>query len=219
LITRSIRTLSNYTTPLPSRQIESSLLGAIFDPYVRFIVWEGIRQWWREDLEHWLACPPEGDPYPHSSIADIPASSPAILDHLKSASSFMMGLLPAGFGTYLSLAYPIPLKETEDFPTGLLQHHPSLLSEEGKNMTFPACPYTWASQIQSINCEVAWPKKYTGNREDPLIELDTEEYIGKLSGDKTIEKLLAMAGLRLAKVVNEALGGPEGTEDLLYLGY
>jgi hypothetical protein len=132
-----------------------------------------------------------------------------------------MSLLPPGFGTYLSLAYPIPLKETEDFSSGLLETHPTVLRAEGKNMSFPACPYTWASQIQAINCDIAWPKGYTGDKSDPLIELDTDEYIGRLGREKTIEKLLAMAGLRLAKVVNEALGGQDAiqADGELFLDY
>jgi hypothetical protein len=121
--------------------------------------------------------------------------------------------------TYLSLTYPIPLKETEDFPNRLLASHPEVLKAQGKNMTFPACPYTWAAQIQDLNCQVAWPKEYTGDRSDPRIELDTDEYMGKLGREKTVEKLLAMAGLRLAKVVNEALGGDVVMDQQLFVGY
>lgn len=47
MIARSIRELRNYTQPLPSRQIESALRGSIYDSYVRFILWEGVRLWWR----------------------------------------------------------------------------------------------------------------------------------------------------------------------------
>jgi hypothetical protein len=79
LITKAIRELHNYTRPLPScvhpadasprfqedadhhdllrRQIESALHGSIYDPYVRFILWEGVRVWWRQEIEEWLACP------------------------------------------------------------------------------------------------------------------------------------------------------------------
>ena len=56
LLTKSIREIHNYTRPLPSRQIESALSGAIYDPYVRWLVWEGIGKWWKNDLEDWLAC-------------------------------------------------------------------------------------------------------------------------------------------------------------------
>ena len=55
-MTKSIREIRNYTHPLPSKQIESALTGAIYDPYIRWIVWEGIGKWWRDDLEDWLAC-------------------------------------------------------------------------------------------------------------------------------------------------------------------
>lgn len=37
--------------------MESALTGSIYDSYVRWIVWEGIREWWNKDLESWLACP------------------------------------------------------------------------------------------------------------------------------------------------------------------
>lgn len=59
LIAKYLRELHNYTQPLPSRQIESALTGSIYDSYVRWIVWEGIREWWNEDLESWLECPAE----------------------------------------------------------------------------------------------------------------------------------------------------------------
>lgn len=57
LIAKYLRELHNYTQPLPSRQVESALTGSIYDSYVRWIVWEGIREWWYKDLESWLACP------------------------------------------------------------------------------------------------------------------------------------------------------------------
>ena len=61
---------------------------------------------------------------------------------------------------------------------------------------------------------MAWPVEYTGIHDDPLIELDTDNYLGRIGREKTVEKLLAMAGLRLAKVINEALGY-SGEESLL----
>ena len=43
LIAQRIRTLPrNYTVPLPFPQIEYNLRGAIYDPYVRRVMWEGI---------------------------------------------------------------------------------------------------------------------------------------------------------------------------------
>ncbi|GAA6030918.1 hypothetical protein JCM8097_008935 [Rhodosporidiobolus ruineniae] len=57
LIARTLREQRNYTAPLPSKQIESALNGAIYDPYIRLLVWEGIRSWYRTSLPSWLSCP------------------------------------------------------------------------------------------------------------------------------------------------------------------
>jgi len=35
------------------------LRGAIYDPYIRYILWQGVRVWWRDDLEDWIRCPEE----------------------------------------------------------------------------------------------------------------------------------------------------------------
>ena len=61
LIAKAIRTQRNYTTPLPARQIEDNLRGAIYDPYIRLILWEGVRKWWRSSLPAWLTCSPALD--------------------------------------------------------------------------------------------------------------------------------------------------------------
>ncbi|KAM0786860.1 hypothetical protein ACM66B_002286 [Microbotryomycetes sp. NB124-2] len=57
LIAKALRDQSNYTRPLPARQIEDNLRGAIYDPYIRLILWEGVRQWWRPSLPEWFECP------------------------------------------------------------------------------------------------------------------------------------------------------------------
>lgn len=57
LLTKAIREQHNYTEPLPARQIEDSLQGAIYDPYIRLLLWEGVRVWWRPYLASWFECP------------------------------------------------------------------------------------------------------------------------------------------------------------------
>ncbi|WWC89367.1 uncharacterized protein L201_004290 [Kwoniella dendrophila CBS 6074] len=206
IITKNIRELGNYTTPLPSKQIESSLLGAIFDPYVRWIVWEGIREWWRDDLESWLECPIEGDPFPHSLNTAIPASVPSIFkDYFRTASSIVLSLLPGSISAFTEVNYPIPTRETEGFEDQALALHPTSLRSKGVNMTqFPSCPFTWSKPVHEIGCNIAWPKEYIDNNH-PLIELDTDKYLGEIGRQKIVEKLLAQGGLRLAKILNEAL--------------
>lgn len=66
LIDKQIRELSNYTAPLPSGRIESALVGKRFDPYIRYILKEGLGQtavrgqaesgWWKNESADWPAC-------------------------------------------------------------------------------------------------------------------------------------------------------------------
>jgi hypothetical protein len=50
-------TPKNYTHPLPSPEVENALRGAIYDPYIRSIVWEGLIHSWKDELEEWISCP------------------------------------------------------------------------------------------------------------------------------------------------------------------
>jgi hypothetical protein len=84
------------------------------------------------------------------------------------------------------------------------------------NVTFPACPYTWAKEMHNLNCELIWPKEYQGGHGHPLIELDTDQYTGRISRENLMERLLAMAGIRLAKIVNEILADDEGQKGLYF---
>ena len=78
------------------------------------------------------------------------------------------------------------------------------------------CPYHWASPIHAMNCEWIWPKEmdeppYGGSLlssplgrppSHPYLELDTPEYGGKIAREWVVEKLFAMAGIRLAAILN-----------------
>ncbi|KXN85583.1 Endonuclease 2 [Leucoagaricus sp. SymC.cos] len=60
IIAKAIRqTPYNYTKPLPGgfERVEKNLREAIYDPFVRRIVWEGIEGKWADDLEAWIGCP------------------------------------------------------------------------------------------------------------------------------------------------------------------
>ena len=87
---------------------------------------------------------------------------------------------------------------------------------QGKDCHIPACPYTWAKPMHRLNCDVVWPKNYTGN-ERPHVELDTPEYMGPIVNGHVMERLMAMAGLRLASVLNALFGdAAEGTTGLYF---
>ena len=94
------------------------------------------------------------------------------------------------------------------------------------------CPYQWATPIHTLNCDLVWPAEldelpYNQQQFSPMedsedlgcseaedldeidsqsgdsyLELDTPEYAGLIADGWVIEKLLAMAGMRLAGVLN-----------------
>jgi len=57
------------------------------------------------------------------------------------------------------------------------------------------------------------PRTPPRNPQDPYVELDTPEYTGAIQKAKIVEKMLAMAGVRLAAVLNSVLD-PQGAEGL-----
>lgn len=219
ILTKKVRELGNYTTQLPNDEIEAELPGAIYDPYVRFIVWESIREWWRESIDDWLACPAEGDPYPHSSLGSYPSprkrQRPAILQSALNLVAVAGGYLPESVGVLFRPIIPAPPYLTEGFNDKMLASTPSRLAATGDEFKSPACPYTWSRDIHALNCDIAWPEEYTGN--GTLIELDTDEYVGRLWKENTMEKLFAKGGLRLAKIINEVIG--QGQYPSLYFPY
>jgi len=80
------------------------------------------------------------------------------------------------------------------------------------------CPYAWAKPIHELNCAIVWPpalddpwRRMTETFRGHYMELDTPEYTGKIKDAFIIEKLLAMAGIRLAATLNYLfMDGGEG---------
>lgn len=108
LIARALREQSNYTAPLPrcapsrlwlcclprdlpltcevasacSKQIESALTGRIYDPFIRLLLWEGVRTWWRLSLPTWFTCAPSSlspsPPPSHPAQLVLGSTTPAV---------------------------------------------------------------------------------------------------------------------------------------------
>lgn len=76
------------------------------------------------------------------------------------------------------------------------------------------CPWHWATPIHQLTCDWAWPKELDQPPYDepngPLLQLDTDAYAGKIAKEWVVEKLLSMAGLRLASILNQIFAQPEG---------
>ncbi|KAJ7162185.1 phospholipase C/P1 nuclease [Mycena filopes] len=58
LIAKALRSVPpQYSQPLPYPQIEWALRGAIYDSYIRMIMWEGVLGEWEAQIPDWLTCP------------------------------------------------------------------------------------------------------------------------------------------------------------------
>lgn len=190
---RSMPSSSNYSHPLPIPAVESVLRGAIYDPYIRRIMWEGIGVGeysttpgkWEDEVEQWLECPST------SARIQIPSFASGPIQMLSQFFRQTVLDLFAGGGIQ---------QETDD----------EIL-----------CPQAWAEPIHQLNCDLVWPKeldeppygssvredtksaKGMGARKGTYLELDTPEYAGRITNEWVVERLLAMGGIRLAGILNE----------------
>lgn len=199
LVAKAVRTVpARYNHPLPNRQIEYNLRGAIYDSFVRKVMWEGVLGKWQADVEQWLGCPARSGPVigymlPHwAQVA------------FGGRSGRVARLVQRVFGhAYVDIGAP------EMFDDEVL------------------CPYHWSQPIHALNCKLVWPKEideppysHAGsdgelNPRVPLLELDTPKYAGVVEKEWVLEELMAQAGIRLAGVLNwlfmdAAEGEPSG---------
>lgn len=199
LIASSLRTIPrNYTRPFPrgSTQVavEPHLRGAIYDPYVRRVLFEGmgvgtIDGRFANDTDNWLQCP-------------VPASShaPSLLGSLQT----VLGLNTVGDEISWDDDVLCP------FAWGKELHQ--------MNCVFPI----WPAELDlppyntsRVHLDNVSPHEHEHEHNDPadffgrpprphpeLLELDTPQYAGRLRSEWVVERLVAMAGVRLAGLLN-----------------
>ncbi|KAI0746979.1 phospholipase C/P1 nuclease domain-containing protein [Daedaleopsis nitida] len=209
LIAQSIRqTPRNYSRPLGGSAgvfVEPHLRGAIYDPYIRRIMHEGLSVGGRfdEESQSWLDCP---KPASASELSRPKASASGFRDRMQALFALDV---PAALGLTTR-----PGVE-EDWDDDVL------------------CPFAWSKPIHKLNCELpVWPHEldtpgshssdvaeeidgtdslavaddsYVGGRprHPELVELDTPAYAGKIADEWVVERLLAMAGVRLAGILTD----------------
>jgi len=195
LIAQALRTIPyNYTAPFPPGttkvEVEPHLRGAIYDPYVRRLMYEGmgvgvVDGRFESESYDWILCP-----------APIASEKPSL---------------------WTSLQTVLGMRAVDD---------------ETRWDDDVLCPYAWGRELHKLNCDFPiWPAEldlppYNQSRllqlsphdpdhEDPvdffsrprtphpdLLELDTSRYGGRIRSEWLVERLMAMAGVRLAGLLN-----------------
>ena len=178
LIAKALRqTPRNYSRPLPVPAVESSLRGAIYDPYVRRVVWEGLgvgkgHGRWESEVDSWLSCDSG-----HQSFVRGGQERPAqeVLFAGKPPSHPRKGRGPpetSDTDTLCPYAWAAPIHALN-------------------------CAIVWPPELDKPDSVVPLDRP----RRDYL-ELDTAKYSGHIEKEWIIEKLLAEAGVRLAGILN-----------------
>ncbi|TFK49227.1 phospholipase C/P1 nuclease [Heliocybe sulcata] len=210
LIAERIRSIPyNYTRPLPSREVESVLRGAIYDPYVRRLIWEGLGEGgrWRDEWNNWLECP----------------ATPAKDTVVKTWRQFFLGSTLSQLLSGSGIA-----EETDD--DVLCPYHwakpihalnckliwPKALDELGysdinintdSNQAHDCHGHAVEEEVGLLDDLRAKPKPH-----EPYLELDTPEYAGVVRREWIVERLLAMGGMRLAGTLNWLFADLSGEE-------
>lgn len=202
LIAKYLRTIPrNYTRPLPVPALESSFRGAIYDPYIRRIVWEGLGVGrgtgrWESEADSWLACPASSsDSGPQLVLAAPRRPPPRGSDGPPQTSDS---------GTLCPYAWGAPIHQLNCdvvWSAGL-----ELSAREDDDAHFPNRGHTHGHHCGSGSAEDevrAWEDVAgRGRGKGDYPELDTPEYAGRIESEWIIEKLLAQGGVRLAGILN-----------------
>ncbi|GAA5832034.1 hypothetical protein JCM11251_002795 [Rhodosporidiobolus azoricus] len=178
LIARTLREQRNYTTPLPSQQIERALTGRIYDPYIRLLLWEGVRSWYRSSLSEWMDCSATG-PFSTSS------ASSTVIKHTPKVEDEDAPFIPTAAKGQLTFSSTEKTSKVEDI----------------------ACPIRWATETHRVTCELGFPEGYDEHGALREIGGESEFWRG-LKADHSLARLLLQGGLRLAAVLNTVLAEP-----------
>ena len=208
LIAKSLRTIPrNYTRPIPVPALESALRGAIYDPYVRRIIWEGIGAGrgtarWEDEADSWLACPGSSlSSYDPQLVLAAPRRPPRRADEGPPQTSDSDQLCP--------YAWAVPVQQLNCDVVWSADVDLSARDDNDAETHHPRAHHCGSASAEDEMR--AWLGK--GKGKGNLPELDTPEYAGRIASDWVIEKLLAQGGVRLAGILNGLFSPQSGLRD------
>jgi hypothetical protein len=169
-------TPQNYSRPIPLPALESSFRGAIYDPYIRRIVWEGLGSGhiagrWGSESDSWISCP-------------APSVTESAVDAEWAPQQEVFAAAPRkpkpgpGRGPPATSDSDILCPYAWGVPIHKLN-----------------CEIVWPAELDEPETEGRAPRR-------EYLELDTPKYAGSIEKKWIVEKLLAQAGVRLAGILN-----------------
>lgn len=208
LIAKSLRTIpSNYTRRFPphstSIDLEMHLRDTIYDPYIRRVMWEGmgvggVPGRFEAQALDWLNCPEKAQA-DHSlwGAMQTTLGLRAAADEERWDDDV---LCPFAWGKELhKLNCDLPVWPAElDLPP---YNKTRIAHSDDHDHDHDHDEY--------LGDFFSRPRK----PHPDLLELDTPEYSGKIYGEWVIERLMAMAGIRLAGILNGLFMDGEGPDD------
>ncbi|KAF5337655.1 hypothetical protein D9758_012999 [Tetrapyrgos nigripes] len=227
LIAKTLRTVPRkYDHPLPLPQVEYNLRGAIYDSWIRRIMWEGILGEWKDEVSSWLTCPVPETQVTAESQPMVPASTSTFGYTWNSIISLWNYL-----STSVSASFSPTITEVSD--------------------TESLCPQHWAQPIHKLNCDLVWPAaldeppyiqaqghgyghdddhawlspedelamfdnsgRFVGTGDNDQVDTTSgREYTGVIADQRILEKLMAQGGIRLAGVLNSLFADDDGLQE------
>ena len=198
MIAKSLRTIPrNYTRPLPVPALEASLRGAIYDPYVRRIVWEGVgigrgTGRWESEADSWLDCPASSSSLSEPQLVlAAPRRPPHRNVEGPPRTSDSETLCPYAWGA--------PIHQLN---CGVVWPADLDLSARDNDTVIHAHAHHCGTTSVDDEMSASMGTVGRGGSGGHYPELDTPEYSGRIASDWVIEKLLAQGGVRLAGILN-----------------
>jgi hypothetical protein len=190
LISKALRhTPRKYNHPLPDKRIEYSLRGAIYDPYVRQIMVEGVLRDWADEIPAWLQCPPRnelqfGNRWQQVLSTWLRTSDPGARTDDETLCPYAWAKPIHALNC--DIVWPKALDD---------ESYKGWLAASVDNDVDDDDDYDDDDDAEAMG------GKRKPHRDDGL-QLDTPEYAGEIEKRRLIEKLLAQAGVRLANTLN-----------------
>ncbi|KAF9445688.1 phospholipase C/P1 nuclease [Macrolepiota fuliginosa MF-IS2] len=204
VVAKAIRTVrSNYTRPLPGgfEQVERNLKGAIYDPLIRRIIWEGVEGRWAEEVMDWVTCP---------GVYKKEGEEERITVWRVLRDFFLPGWFTdeaqaprtdTDFICPYSWAKPIHLLNCELIWPKELETGGSAKPRNARCKKYPHSDSFDEEEDNGLKGEEVG---------EPPYELDNPKYMGDIEKRMLLEQFLAQGGLRLAAALNYIFGDPEG---------